>query len=91
MRFYISGERYNTEQNNIHIFHNSHMKLFTLLPAAESSLKGAEYLPLRRSVRKSKAELLKEQNEKIEANLSRNDDSELDIEICQILNKGRVH
>jgi len=60
-----------------------------LAAAAESSHKVTEYFPIRRSERKPKAELLKEQMEGIEARLLSSDDSQLDIEIRHIENKGR--
>ena len=48
-----------------------------------------EYFPIRRSERKPKGELLKEQMEGIEARLLSTDDSTLDIKISMIENKGR--
>lgn len=60
-----------------------------LAAAASSSHKVTEYFPIRRSERKPKAELLKEQMEGIEARLLSTDDSVLDIEITMIENKGR--
>ena len=48
-----------------------------------------EYFPIRRSERKPKAELLKEQMEGIEANLLTNNDDGLGIEVAFIENKGR--
>jgi len=60
-----------------------------LAAAAESSHKVTEYFPIRRSERKPKAELLKQQMEGIEARLLSTDDSQLDIEVSNIENKGR--
>ena len=60
-----------------------------LVAAAESSHKVAEYVPIRRSKRKPRAKLLQEQMEGIEARLMSSDDSQLDIEIRHIENKGR--
>jgi len=60
-----------------------------LAAAASSSHKVTEYFPIRRSERKPKGELLKEQMEGIEARLLNTDDSLLDIEISTIENKGR--
>ena len=48
-----------------------------------------EYFPIRRSERKPKAEILKEQMEHIEARLLTNDDVGLGIEVAIIENKGR--
>ena len=48
-----------------------------------------EYFPIRRSERKPKGELLKEEMEGIEARLLSTDDSTLDIKISMIENKGR--
>lgn len=60
-----------------------------LAAAASSSHKVTEYFPIRRSERKPKGELLKEQMEGIEARLLSTDDSTLDIKIIPIENKGR--
>lgn len=60
-----------------------------LAAAASASHKVTEYFPIRRSERKPKAELLKEQMEGIEARLLSTDDSQLDIKISLIENKGR--
>jgi histone-lysine N-methyltransferase SETD8 len=60
-----------------------------LAAAASTSHKVTEYFPIRRSERKPKGELLKEQMEGIEARLLNTDDSMLDIEITDIENKGR--
>jgi len=60
-----------------------------LAQAASSSHKVTEYFPIRRSERKPKGELLKEQMEGIEARLLSTDDSTLDIKISMIENKGR--
>jgi len=60
-----------------------------LAAAASSSHKVTEYFPIRRSERKPKGELLKEQMEGIEARLLNTDDSILDIKITMIENKGR--
>jgi len=60
-----------------------------LAAAAQGSHKVTEYFPIRRSERKPKAELLKEQMEGIEVRLLSTDDSQLDIEIREIENKGR--
>jgi len=60
-----------------------------LAAAAQSSHKVTEYFPIRRSERKPKAELLKEQMEGIEARLLATDDSGLDIEVVNIDLKGR--
>jgi len=57
--------------------------------AASTSHKVTEYFPIRRSERKPKAELLKEQMEGIEANLLTNNDDGLGIEVAFIENKGR--
>lgn len=51
--------------------------------------KTAKRLAIRRSERKPKAELLKEQMERIEARLLDNDDTKLGIEVAYIENKGR--
>ena len=57
--------------------------------AANTRDKITEYLPIRRSERKPKAELLKEQMEEIEARLLANDDTNLGIEVTIIEHKGR--
>ena len=64
-------------------------KAAKLTQAASTSHKGIVNLPLRRSERKPKAELLKKQMEEIEAKLLTNDDATLGIEIAYIENKGR--
>eukprot|EP00092_Neocalanus_flemingeri_P037403 GFUD01040728.1.p1 GENE.GFUD01040728.1~~GFUD01040728.1.p1 ORF type:complete len:535 (+),score=170.00 GFUD01040728.1:281-1885(+) len=64
-------------------------KAAKLALAASSSHKVTEYFPIRRSERKPKAELLKEQMEGIEARLLANDDIGLGIEVAIIENKGR--
>jgi len=64
-------------------------KAAKLTQAASTSHKGNVNLPLRRSERKPKAELLKKQMEEIEAKLLTNDDATLGIEIAYIENKGR--
>jgi len=64
-------------------------KAAKLALAASSSHKVTEYFPIRRSERKPKAEILKEQMEHIEARLLTNDDVGLGIEVAIIENKGR--
>jgi len=64
-------------------------KAAKLALAASSSHKVTEYFPIRRSERKPKAELLKEQMENIEARLLANDDNGLGIEVTFFENKGR--
>merc|ERR1712045_153868 len=64
-------------------------KAAKLAQAASTSHKVTEYFPIRRSERKPKGELLKEQMEGIEARLLSTDDSTLDIKISMIENKGR--
>ena len=64
-------------------------KAAKLAQAASTSHKVTEYFPIRRSERKPKAELLKEQMEGIEARLLANDDSNLGVEVAFIENKGR--
>jgi len=60
-----------------------------LAAAASANHKVTEYFPIRRSERKPKAELLKEQMEGMEARLRCTDDSLLDITISTIEGKGR--
>lgn len=60
-----------------------------LAAAAQASHKVTEYFPIRRSERKRKAEILKEEMEEIEARLLANDDSALGIDVAYIENKGR--
>jgi len=67
----------------------SSTKAGKLAAAAQSSHKVTEYFPIRRSERKPKAELLKEQMEGIEARLLATDDKDLDIEVANIEFKGR--
>jgi len=57
--------------------------------AAYTNYKMTEYFPIRRSERKPKAELLKEQMEGMEARLRCTNDSLLDITIGTIEGKGR--
>merc|ERR1719234_1370036 len=64
-------------------------KVGKLQAAANTSHKVTEYFPIRRSERKPKAELLKEQMEGIEARLLANDDTNLGVEVAFIENKGR--
>jgi len=64
-------------------------KAAKLAQAASTSHKVTEYFPIRRSERKPKAELLKEQMEGIEARLLANDDTNLGVEVAFIENKGR--
>jgi len=64
-------------------------KAAKLAQAASTSHKVTEYFPIRRSERKPKAELLKEQMEGIEARLLANDDTNLGVEVAYIENKGR--
>eukprot|EP00090_Calanus_glacialis_P040544 TRINITY_DN7075_c0_g1_i1.p1 TRINITY_DN7075_c0_g1~~TRINITY_DN7075_c0_g1_i1.p1 ORF type:complete len:531 (-),score=189.28 TRINITY_DN7075_c0_g1_i1:932-2524(-) len=64
-------------------------KAAKLAQAANTSHKVTEYFPIRRSERKPKAELLKEQMEGIEARLLANEDTNLGIEVAFIENKGR--
>ena len=64
-------------------------KAAKLAQAVSTSHKVTEYFPIRRSERKPKAELLKEQMEGIEARLLANDDSNLGVEVAFIENKGR--
>ena len=60
-----------------------------LQAAANTSHKVTEYFPIRRSERKPKAELLKEELETISERLSVTDDSRHGIEVVPIENKGR--
>ena len=60
-----------------------------LAKAANTSHKVTEYFPIRRSVRKPKGELLKEQMEGIEARLLAKEDTNLGVEVANIENKGR--
>ena len=60
-----------------------------LAAAASANHKVTEYFPIRRSERKPKAELLKEQMEGMEARLRCTNDSLLDITIGTIEGKGR--
>ena len=64
-------------------------KAAKLAQAANTSHKVTEYFPIRRSERKPKAELLKEQMEGIEARLLANEDTNLGVEVAFIENKGR--
>lgn len=64
-------------------------KAAKLAQAANTSHKVTEYFPIRRSERKPKEQLLKEQMEGIEARLLANDDTNLGIEVAFIENKGR--
>lgn len=64
-------------------------KAAKLAQAASTSHKVTEYFPIRRSERKPKAEILKEQMEGIEARLLANDDKNLGVEVAFIENKGR--
>jgi len=64
-------------------------KAAKLAQAASTSHKVTEYFPIRRSERKPKAELIKEQMEGIEARLIANDDTNLGVEVAFIENKGR--
>ena len=72
---------------------NIPFSLYFLLSSQQKSLTSltqvTEYFPIRRSERKPKGELLKEQMEGIEARLLSTDDSTLDIKISMIENKGR--
>eukprot|EP00092_Neocalanus_flemingeri_P018245 GFUD01019745.1.p1 GENE.GFUD01019745.1~~GFUD01019745.1.p1 ORF type:complete len:312 (-),score=76.18 GFUD01019745.1:325-1260(-) len=58
-------------------------------PVANSRLKLTNFFPTRRSDRKSKADLLKEQTDIIEAALTTQDDTKLGIEVVTMDNKGR--
>eukprot|EP00092_Neocalanus_flemingeri_P105542 GFUD01135305.1.p1 GENE.GFUD01135305.1~~GFUD01135305.1.p1 ORF type:complete len:294 (-),score=66.30 GFUD01135305.1:229-1110(-) len=58
-------------------------------PAANSRLKFTQFFPTRRSDRKSKADLLKEQTDIMEAALTTQDDTKLGIEVVTMDNKGR--
>eukprot|EP00092_Neocalanus_flemingeri_P021180 GFUD01022954.1.p1 GENE.GFUD01022954.1~~GFUD01022954.1.p1 ORF type:complete len:313 (-),score=75.46 GFUD01022954.1:267-1205(-) len=58
-------------------------------PAANSRLKFTNFFPTRRSDRKSKADLLKEQTDSMEAALTAQDDTKLGIEVATMDNKGR--
>eukprot|EP00092_Neocalanus_flemingeri_P034123 GFUD01037106.1.p1 GENE.GFUD01037106.1~~GFUD01037106.1.p1 ORF type:complete len:309 (+),score=83.10 GFUD01037106.1:83-1009(+) len=58
-------------------------------PAANSRLKFTNFFPTRRSDRKSKADLLKEQTDNMEAALTAQDDTKLGIEVATMDNKGR--
>jgi len=60
-----------------------------LQAAANTSHKVTEYFPIRRSERKPKAELLKEELETIGESLAVTDDSRHGIEVAPIENKGR--
>jgi len=64
-------------------------KAAKLAQAATTSHKVTEYFPIRRSERRPKAELVKQQLENIEARLLASHDSDLGIEITQFENKGR--
>ena len=64
-------------------------KVGKLQAAANTSHKVTEYFPIRRSERKPKAELLKEELETISERLSVTDDSRHGIEVVPIENKGR--
>jgi len=57
--------------------------------AANTRHKMIEHFPVRRSLRKPKAELLKEQMEGLEARLLANDDDNLGLKVTIIENKGR--
>lgn len=83
----LAGLAVNSAENNIAPSPAS--KAGKLAAAAQASHKVTEYFPIRRSERKPKAEILKEEMEGIEARLLANDDSALDIEIAHIENKGR--
>ena len=67
----------------------SNTKAGKLLQAANSSHKVTEYFPIRRSERKPKAEIIKEEMENIVSYLNMTDDSHHGIEIAAIENKGR--
>lgn len=67
----------------------SNTKAGKLLQAANSSHKVTEYFPIRRSERKPKAEIIKEEMENIMSYLNMTDDSHHGIEIAAIENKGR--
>ena len=67
----------------------SNSKAGKLLQAANSSHKVTEYFPIRRSERKPKAEIIKEEMENIMSYLNMTDDSHHGIEIAAIENKGR--
>eukprot|EP00092_Neocalanus_flemingeri_P018244 GFUD01019744.1.p1 GENE.GFUD01019744.1~~GFUD01019744.1.p1 ORF type:complete len:312 (-),score=84.47 GFUD01019744.1:325-1260(-) len=58
-------------------------------PVANSRLKLTNFFPTRRSDRKSKADLLKEQTDSMEAALIAQDDTKLGIEVVMMDNKGR--
>eukprot|EP00092_Neocalanus_flemingeri_P018246 GFUD01019746.1.p1 GENE.GFUD01019746.1~~GFUD01019746.1.p1 ORF type:complete len:313 (-),score=77.41 GFUD01019746.1:325-1263(-) len=58
-------------------------------PVASSRLKFTNFFPTRRSDRKSKADLLKEQTDSMEAALTAQDDTKLGIEVATMDNKGR--
>eukprot|EP00092_Neocalanus_flemingeri_P021178 GFUD01022952.1.p1 GENE.GFUD01022952.1~~GFUD01022952.1.p1 ORF type:complete len:306 (+),score=69.19 GFUD01022952.1:85-1002(+) len=58
-------------------------------PTAKSRLKFTNFFPTRRSDRKSKADLLKEQTDSMEAALTAQDDTKLGIEVATMDNKGR--
>lgn len=67
----------------------SSTKAGRLQAAAATSHKVTEYFPIRRSERKPKAELIKEELETIGESLSITDDSRHGIEVAPIENKGR--
>jgi len=64
-------------------------KVGKLQAAANTSHKVTEYFPIRRSERKPKAELLKEELETIAERISVTDDSRHGLEVAPIENKGR--
>jgi histone-lysine N-methyltransferase SETD8 len=68
---------------------NNGSKASKLQAAANTSHKVTEYFPIRRSERKPKAEILKQELETIQSYLDTTDDSSLGIEIANIENKGR--
>jgi len=68
---------------------NSGSKAEKLQAAANTSHKVTEYFPIRRSERKPKAEILKEELETIQSYLGTTDDSKHGIEIANIELKGR--
>ena len=68
---------------------NSGSKASKLQAAANTSHKVTEYFPIRRSERKPKAEILKQELETIQSYLGTTDDSKHGIEIASIENKGR--
>jgi len=75
--------------NSSHPTPSGNTKAAKLAQATSTSHKVTEYFPIRRSERKPKAELLKEQMEGIEARLLANDDTNLGVEVAFIENKGR--